>query len=188
MRTTLLTYLTTTLILLAGCNSEDSPRSGQGSAADSSQLPDSELGRARVYLYEGGRVTTEILSERIIEFEPLDSSVSYGVHVTTYDSVGKANGWVIADSAVVREKSGLLDLFGHVILVNERQTRLKTEYLRWSSETDRMETDSFVDIMRDEDWVTGWGLEADGNLNWYHIKKVEEVHGDLSNIGTFGEP
>jgi LPS export ABC transporter protein LptC len=178
----------TMLIVLAGCSSNESSRSGQTSGADSSLLPDSELGRAKIYMYDGGRVTTEIQSERIIEYEGLDSSMSYGVHVTTYDSVGKAAGWVIADSAVVREKSGLLDLFGHVILVNERQTKLKTEYLHWNSENDRMETDEFVDIRRGEDWVTGWGLEADGRLNWYHIKQVKEVHGNLSNIGAFGEP
>jgi LPS export ABC transporter protein LptC len=177
----------TAAVLLTGCSSNDSPGSGQSSSADTGRTPDAELEQAKIYLYDGGRVTTEILSERIVEFEPLDSSMSYGVHVTTYDSVGKPNGWVIADSAVVHEKSGLLDLYGHVVLVNERQTRLKTEYLHWNSETDRMETEAYVDIMRGEDWVTGWGLEADGKLNWYHIKKVDEVHGDLSNIGDFGE-
>jgi len=138
-------------------------------------------------LYDGGRVTTEILSERIVEFDAIDSSMSYGVHVTTYDSLGKPAGWVIADSAIVREKTGKLDLFSKVVLVNHRQTRLKTNYLHWDSETDRMETEDYVDIKRGDDWVTGWGLEADGNLNWYHIKKVDKVHGDLSNIGNFNE-
>jgi len=180
--------MTAALWVLAGCSSDNVPGSGQSSDADTSQMPDAELGKAKIYLYDGSRITTEIVSERIVEFEPLDSNMSYGVHVTTYDSTGRSNGWVIADSAVVREKSGLLDLFGHVVLINERQTRLKTEYLHWNSGTDRMETDAYVDIMRGDDWVTGWGLEADGHLNWYHIKKVKEVHGDLSNIGTFSEP
>ncbi len=188
MRTVLLTYLIIILVLMAGCAIDESSQSGPDSDADSSQLLGTELKKAKIFLYDGGRITTEILSERIVEYEPLDSAMSYGVHVTTYDSTGKAAGWVIADSAVVREKTGLLDLFGHVILVNQIGTRLKTDYLRWNSETDRMDTESFVDIQRGEDWVTGWGLEADGNLNWYHIKRVKEVHGNLSNIGAFGEP
>lgn len=188
MRHIIVTCLTVCLMFSFGCTVQESSRSGQDGAADSSNLPDSELSGTRIVLYDGGRVTTEILSERIVEFEPLDSSMSYGVHVTTFDSLGKPVGWVIADSAIVRENSGKLDLFSNVVLVNHRQTRLKTDYLHWDSETDRMETEEYVDIKRGDDWVTGWGLEADGNLNWYHIKKVDKVHGDLSNIGAFDEP
>lgn len=188
MRQIIATCTTVCLLLLFGCTTQESSRSGQNSSTDSSHQPDSELSGTRIRLYDGGRVTTEILSERIVEFEKLDSSMSYGVHVTTYDSLGRPAGWVIADSAIIRENTGKIDLFGHVVLVNSRQTRLKTDYLRWDSETDRMETEEYVDIKRGDDWVTGWGLEADGNLNWYHIKKVDKVHGDLSNIGTFNEP
>ena len=187
MRYIVETILILGLAALLGCSSRESSRSGQNAANDSSGGPDSEISGSRIRLYDGGRVTTEILSERIIEFDNIDSSMSYGVHVTTYDSVGRAAGWVIADSAIVREETGKIDLFSNVILVNSRQTRLKTNYLRWDSDTDRMETEDFVDIQRGDDWVTGWGLEADGNLNWYHIKKVDEVHGNLSNIGTFNE-
>ena len=187
MRHIIVTCFTVCLLAFFGCSSQESSRSAQDNLSDSSNVPDSELSGTRILLYDGGRVTTEILSERIVEFETIDSSMSYGVHVTTYDSLGKPAGWVIADSAIVREKTGMLDLFGNVVLVNSRQTRLMTDYLRWDSETDRMETEEFVDIKRGKDRVTGWGLEADGNLNWYHIKKVDEVHGDLSNIGNFNE-
>lgn len=187
MRDIIIKCLTICLLVIAGCSSQESSRSGQSSTSDSSITPSSELSGTKIVLYDGGRITTEILSERIVEFEEIDSSMSYGVHVTTYDSLGAPAGWVIADSAIVREKTGMLDLFGNVVLVNQLGTRLKTNYLRWDSETDRMETEDYVDIKRGDDWITGWGLEADGNLNWYHIKKVDEVHGDLTNIGAFGE-
>ena len=187
MRHTIITCLTVCLLVFLGCSSQESSRSAQDNLSNSNNVPDSELSGTRIILYDGGRVITEILSERIVEFEQLDSSMSYDVHVTSYDSLGKPAGWAIADSAIIREKTGMLDLFSNVILVNHRQTRLKTNYLRWDSETDRMETEDYVDIKRGDDWVTGWGLEADGNLNWYHIKKVDKVHGDLSNLGTFNE-
>ncbi len=188
MRQVVFTFLVIFVLALAGCSGQESSSSGQTSALDSSRVPDSEMSGTKIRLYDGGRVTTEIISERIVEYEGLDSSMSYGVHVTSYDTLGKPAGWVIADSAVVREKTGLLDLYGNVILVNERKTRLKTEYLHWNAETDRMKTEEYVDIKRGEDWVTGWGLEADGKLYWYHIKKVDQVHGNLSNIGSFDEP
>lgn len=170
------TYLATTCLgvmmlmfmVSAGCSDR---KDLSGGASDSTLVPDSEGRGLRIQLYDQGRMTAEILSDVMVKFEAIDSTMARVVNIDAYDSLGHITGHLVGDSAVVREKTGFMDVFGHVVFVSEAGVKLETEYLHWNPETEEIETDAFVRITRDRDWATGYGLHADQNMRRWRILK-----------------
>ncbi len=172
MRTTRLDILMLTCLVaitLFSCSSTEKVTTG--SSDDSLLVPDSEGRGLNIFLYDQGQITARIESETMVKFEALDSTMAREVDVTAYDSTGRRNGHLVGDSAVIREKTARMDIFGDVVFVAEDGTTLKTDYLRWNPNTSQIETESFVRITRGRDWATGWILRADQNLKRWVILK-----------------
>ena len=167
----LLIALTLLACLLVGCSSNQGVPSNQADAQDSVLMPDAEGSGLRIYLYDRGRVTAEIASETMVRFEAIDSTLARVVDIDAFDSTGQRTGKLVGDSAVIRENSGRMDVFGNVVFTSADSTRLETEYLLWNPETGEIETDAFVRITRDKDWATGWIFRADQDLNRWRILK-----------------
>ena len=168
---------------LAGCGKEQTASTDQGVLTDSTLRPDSEVSGARIYLYDRGRVTTEIVAEKIVKFEALDSTMAYTLDIDIYDSTGAATANIVGDSGIIWEGTGNLSLYGNVVVITTDSFKLETEHLYWDSEVDSIKADTltFVRLTKGEDIIaTGWGLQADQRL---HSTKI------LSRIsGTFTDP
>lgn len=164
--------------LTAGCSADKSNTSNV-SGDDSLSRPDSEVSGARIYLYDKGKVTSEIFSEKIFKFENKDSTAAYKLDIDILDSLGNVSTHVVGDSGFIRETKGFLNIFGNVVVVTDDSTRLETEYLWWDSNTDRIKTDAFVRITRGEDVITGWGLDADNRLKDFKI--LSQVSGTITD-------
>ncbi|UCD63896.1 MAG: LPS export ABC transporter periplasmic protein LptC [Candidatus Zixiibacteriota bacterium] len=165
--------------LLAGCGGQQSNTGSIDGQSDSLFRPDSEVSGATIYLYNKGRVTSQIISEKMFQFEQQDSLVAYKLDIDIYDSTGLVSTEVTGDSGIIREDRGLLNIYGNVVVVTDDSTRLETEYLWWDSNTDRIKTDAFVRITRGDDVITGWGLDADNRLKDFKI--LSQVSGTLSD-------
>lgn len=164
-------YLALTVLLLvvmSGCSNEGPSNVNHG-AIDTTGLPDSEVSGAHINLYDGSRVTTEIIADKIIQFEAQDSTMAYNLHIDSFDSLGQLNSKITGDSAVIREQTGLFVIFGHVVVATADSTRLETELLHWNPKTDRIHTDAFVRITRPDAVARGWGFEADQRIKSYKI-------------------
>jgi len=171
---------------LSGCTGDDMAKNSETGMIDSARLPDSEVADARIFLYDRGQVTAEILAERIRKFEAIDSTVGYRLDIVFYDSLGLITSTVVGDSGVIRETSGLLNIFGNVIVLTADSSRLETDYLLWDQKTQKIRTDAFVRITDiDGNVITGWGMEADRNLVPFKI--LRQVSGTVQetdeNIG-----
>ncbi|MFH1687455.1 MAG: LPS export ABC transporter periplasmic protein LptC [bacterium] len=159
-------------VLSLGCDTTNENTAGRDDSQQSGQMrPDTYGTGVQIELYERGRRTAEILSDTMVRYDKIDSTMARMIHVDAFDSTGRATGKLVGDSAVIRENTGLMDVFGHVVFIADDGTSLRTEYLRWSPETDQVETDSFVRIERDKDWATGWILRADRDLKRWRIEK-----------------
>lgn len=169
MRYHILTIVAVTALSLVSCSTTEKVATGNDS--DSLMVPDSEGRGLNIYLYDEGEVTAEIESEVMVKFAAIDSTMAREVDITAYDSTGQRNGHLVGDSAVIREKTGRIDIYGDVVFVAEDGTTLKTDYLRWNPNTSQIETESFVRITRGRDWATGWILRADQNLKRWVILK-----------------
>jgi LPS export ABC transporter protein LptC len=168
-----------------GCEREQTqppPNNNQSSVI----RPDAEVMNARVLLYNRGRVTTEILADKILKFEAKDSTFAYVLNVTSFDTAGIKTSSLISDSGIVREASGKMMAFGHVVAYSEDSTKLETEQLNWDSKADKIQTDAYVRITRPNgDIITGYGLETDQRMN--RLKILKQVKGTVQDAGRFND-
>ena len=164
--------------IIAGCSSRERTSTDSSRIADTISRPDSEVRGATIYLYEGERVTAEIHATRILKYQAKDSTMAYTVNVDAFDSLGALSTTLVGDSGLVREESGIMDVFGNVVVTTPDQAILHTDYLYWDSRTEKIRTDAFVRITRGPDTMTGWGLEADEKLT--RLKILNRVSGKLT--------
>ena len=176
MRLLSIAVLALAVMFGGGCDSRDRS-TDTAPTNDSSAGPETQVSGARIYLYDGGRITTSIRANTIHSYEEADSSMGYQLSIDLYDAGGEPSTHVTADSGIIRESSNLLHLFGHVVVDTRDSTRLETDYLKWNPQLNRIQTDAFVKITKHGDVVTGWGLEADRELT--RIKILRQVSGSL---------
>ena len=168
------------IAMIAGCESNQSNGSDVLVENDSLTKPDSEVRGATIYLYNKGKVKTQIVSDKIIKFEAQDSTMAYILDIDIYDSTGQVSTEIVGDSGIIRENQGMLYIYGNVVVLTQDRNKLETDYLWWDSKTDKIRTDAFVKVTTDEEVVTGWGLEADNSLSRYKILNLES--GTMKNV------
>lgn len=164
-------------VALGGCSNHESAT--KTDIVVDSTRPDTEMRGATIDLLEGERVTTRINADRIIKFDAKDSTMGYKVHAEFFDSLGQINSILDGDSALIRETTNHLHVYGHVVVVSEEKSMLETDYLHWNPDIEKIQTDAFVKVTRKGDVVTGWGLEADQKLT--RIKVLNQVSGTIHN-------
>lgn len=176
-----LTYiliLTALMAVLAGCSRDDTSSTDQ-SLFDSTSVPDSDINRAKIYTYEGGRVSSRIIADRIIQFDSKDSTMAYHLDVDVFDSLGNVQSHLVGDSGIILDQQTKISAYGNVVLTSSDSTVLETERLYWNARTDSIYTDAFVEINKDGDILSGYGLQADPNLG--SIKILRSVSGKMSD-------
>jgi len=172
------------LALVAGCSNNDKSSNVGDLTSDSITHPTSEVSGAKIYLYDRGRVTTEIVADNILKFESKDSTMAYVVDINSFDSLGNVATHVVGDSSVIKEADGRFTIFGNVVVTTEDGMRLETDYLHWNSKNDRIYTDAFVRITTPEEVLRGWGMEADRRLKRYKI--LHQVSGEMDDAQKLG--
>jgi LPS export ABC transporter protein LptC len=172
--------------LVAGCGDQNVTKTDQPGPIDSVGRPDSEVRGARIYLYNRGERTTEIRAERILRFDAIDSTMAYVLDVDFFDSSAQVTSNLVGDSGIIRETTGWLEVFGHVVVLTPDSAKLQTDHLIWNPEISKIQTDAFVEITKAGDVITGWGLEADQNLN--RIKILRQVSGTITETERLTEP
>ena len=163
------------IVVVSGCSGTNDNDTSSRSGLEDERRPDTHCNGCQFELFERGRRTAEILADAMDRYEKIDSTMARVINVDTYDSTGNISGKLIGDSAVIRERTGLMDIYGHVTMVVEDGTILKTEYLRWNPENDQVETDSTFEIKRDDNWATGRKLRANRNLK--NIQILQDYQG-----------
>jgi len=188
MQKTLLIIILAFYLVLVGCSTKERIQTAE-SDNDSLLQPDSELTGARIFMYDKGKVTAEIFARKIFKFDKIDSTMAYEVDIDVLDSTGQSTSKVVGDSAIIREQSGRVDIFGNVELVSQSGRKLKTDYLYWNSKTDEIENDTthYVELTQGpDDVVTGWGLEADLSVSRFKILK--NMKGQIQDSKQLQQP
>lgn len=170
------------LILSASCDSFRSTERNNGS--DSTQIPtlvpDTRLIRAEISLYDRQYVTARIIADTLVRFDRFDSTMGYNVIARLLDTLGTVTTVMVGDSAVIRERSQKLQLYGHAVVTAGDTLKVESEYLEWNPEREQLLTDKFVKIHRRDDVISGIGMTADRKLGRMRIMK--QVSGSVENI------
>lgn len=172
-------FITLCLFLLIGCSHNDSGVSDKSTESDSIVLPDSEVRTAEIFVYEKGDVKAEIKADKILKFDKIDSTQAYVLDINILDTLGTVSTNIVGDSGVIREAEGILHIYSNVVVFTSDSTKLETEYLWWDSNTNRIKSDQFVRITKHNDVITGYGLDADNELN--SIKILNQVSGEVND-------
>lgn len=93
------------------------------------------------------------------------------VYVQLYDSLNRVETEAWSKRAVYLEKDRKFELYDSVRVLTRENSRLFTEYLIWSQDTDRIESPSFVTIITAADSISGLGFEGSTDLVDYEIEQ-----------------
>jgi LPS export ABC transporter protein LptC len=167
------------LVSLLACTREPSQNHPQGEL-DSLNRPDSEVFGATIYLSSRGRQTSSIEAERLIKWEDKDSTVAFELDVDFFDSTGDVMSTLVADSGIIREKTGYMEVYGDVVVTTGDSLRLDTDFLVYDPVDDKVRTDAFVEIARPGDTLRGYGMVAPRDLS--RIKILRQVTGRITNV------
>jgi len=95
-----------------------------------------------------------------------------GVSVTFFGSGDSPASLLTADRARIDADSYDMTILGNVVLAADEGTRLETDSLRWSRETERISGEGDVTIRRQDGVETGVGFEAASDLKEWSLRRV----------------
>lgn len=167
------------VMLIWSCGNSDQSSGSMDDNSDSLIMPDSETGKAKIYLYHRDRVTAEIYSTRFYNFDAKDSTMAYDLDINILDTLGAVTNRIVGDSGIIRDVEKVVHIYSNVIATINDTTRLETDYLWWNSKTNRIKSDAFVRIIRGDVTFSGWGLDADNQLNRFKI--LDQVSGEVAD-------
>jgi len=88
------------------------------------------------------------------------------------DSTGSVKTHVTCNRAIYRSEDEEFELFGDVYVKNRGGRTLRSEYLKWNRDKNKVSTPDFVRITTPSDSISGKGFNGTVDLTEYKIKKI----------------
>jgi len=148
------------------------------------KIPDSVIENANIELMSEGNREAVIDAARLVVFDREDSTIASDIKVDFYDDQGQYRSTLTANDGLVRQKTQQLTVWGNVVVVSD-SSRLETESLKWDPLRKLITTEDFVRLKKGNDIVTGYGMEADNNLE--NVRILSDVKGRITDIPTSEE-
>ena len=98
-----------------------------------------------------------------------------GIKVLYFDIKGDTTAKITSKYAKYTKSNNTWELRDSVVVINEDGNRLETEVLNWDQAHDRIYTDRFVKITKEDEITMGTGMESDSRMRVVKIKKVSAV-------------
>lgn len=134
--------------------------------------PEEVLFNSTINLSSRGVLTSSIKADKILRFEDREPMVLYEIDAFFYDSTGKEEARVKADSGLAVERTNFVQLRGNVKVIYANGTVIDTDSLKWDQAADRVTTDGYVKIVKkDGSKIEGDGLITDPRFTSYRILK-----------------
>ncbi len=94
------------------------------------------------------------------------------VHIKVYDSTGSVTTLVRSDRAIYFSQHSIFEFFGNVRVEAQQDRGLRSEYLKWDQNNDRVTTPRFITITTPRDSIAGHGFSGTPDLTDYSIREV----------------
>jgi len=166
-------------LLIFACASDKTPV-----PASEANIPDQVMENSTITFTEAGIKSAVIWSKYVEVYEKLDLKRAREVRADFFDKEGNHTSYLVADSGRIQEKKKKFEALGDVVVTTDEGIRLQTQSLRWDPQVNKIVTDDFVTITKDQNVITGYGLEADQQLKHLIIKK--QVKGKISDVSEEG--
>ena len=148
------------------------------------EVPDQESWSPVLRVTENGQPRMTITAGYMARFDVADSvymhltaldSLSERVRVQLYDKLGALNATIQANEVIYFESERRFTARGDVLVDSRGDRHLESEHLAWSEETERVTTPGFATITTPSRIMSGWGLDADENLDDLSLTRVRGV-------------
>ncbi len=99
-----------------------------------------------------------------------------------FNEIGKKESELTANRGMYYNRKGYAQAKGKVIVLNEKNEKLETEQLFWYKNTDKLSTNAFVKITRQDEILFGDSLVSNTSFTNYKIYKLK---GRIANPKDF---
>lgn len=165
---------------LAGCQSRNAPV-----PASNLQIPDQEARDFTLTETSEGKKNWTLWASYAAMYNAKNLVDAKTIQIEFFDSKGKRYSTLVANQGLVDQRTNNLEAVGNVRIVTETGVHMETDSLRWINNTQKIVSESFVKVTRNEDVVTGYGFESDPNLDHFHLKR--EVRAEVRDTGHGGD-
>jgi LPS export ABC transporter protein LptC len=95
-----------------------------------------------------------------------------GMHLTFYNAEGKPKSDLTSDNGKFRNQFNDAEVWGNVVMVNEKGDLLETEHLFWNKTINRIHTKDFVKIKTESEIIYGDSMDANTDFTEYRIYNI----------------
>ncbi|MGN8225888.1 LPS export ABC transporter periplasmic protein LptC [Gracilimonas sp. BCB1] len=99
------------------------------------------------------------------------TKISGPVYIEIFDEAGKPDTFVYTDSAVHLPDKSAFEMFGSVRVNAPEGKKLRSEYLKWERQKDRVSTPEFVIFISPPDSIAAEGFFGDSDLTNYTLNE-----------------
>lgn len=136
-------------------------------------LPVVEASNFETMFTDSGEVRFSLKAPKLLRFEGEGKpyvEFPEGIELVKYDEHQNIISSITADYAKQFEKEEKWEAKNNVVATNAQGDTLKTEHLIWEEKEERIYTEEFVRIIRDNQIITGIGFQSDQSLQNWRIK------------------
>ncbi len=166
-----LKYILILSLFLTGCTRMDNNQPTK--SVENLKLPDQELWQSVITITRDAKKVAEVWAGYIVYYKEDDLVILRdSIHVDFYDSQGKHNSVLTADSGVVYNETSNLVARGRVVVVSDSGIVLETEELKWDNEKQKIISEVPVKFTTQTDTLIGESFISDPDLKNYEIRQA----------------
>ncbi|MBW6535372.1 MAG: LPS export ABC transporter periplasmic protein LptC [Mariniphaga sp.] len=136
-------------------------------------LPTVEATNYETMFTDSGEVRFSLKAPKLLRFEGEGKpyvEFPEGIELVKYDERQNIISSITADYAKQFEREEKWEAKNNVVATNAQGDTLKTEHLIWEEKEERIHTEEFVRIIRQDQIITGIGFQSDQSLQNWRIK------------------
>lgn len=136
-------------------------------------LPTVEASNFETMFTDSGEVRFSLKAPKLLRFEGEGKpyvEFPEGVELVKYDENENIISSITADYAKQFEKEEKWEAKNNVVATNAQGDTLKTEHLIWEEKEEKIHTEEFVRIIREDQIISGIGFQSDQSLQNWRIK------------------
>ena len=126
---------------------------------------------------DSGRIIANLVSPKMLDFSNRDFAYNEfpdGVKLYLFDENNKKST-VIADYAIVYDKTNLIDMQGNVVLASHDKDTLFAEQLYYDQEREWLYTNRPVTFRKGRDVINGNGFDSDIEFNDAQVLEIDGI-------------
>jgi LPS export ABC transporter protein LptC len=155
------------VIILSAIGHTGCTKTGDYSTLPKGRIPDQEIWNAVITVTRNGKPDSRIFASHMVQYPNSNEMIiSDSMRIDFYRD-GKHESYLTADSGMVNDKTEDIVAIGNVVMVSDSGFTAYTDSLFWLNDSDKVYTNSAIQIYSEEDTLYGTNFVSDVKFeNW----------------------